>query len=195
MQTRTQQVRITRGKDKTSFREHGASPYAKMTTCGKKENKTSVTCEKHTDETESAADLYSPQQLLIVTGPGRGTGKHNTIMSSHPKMASPPSAPPPPPSNTRYMDDSCGQNCPGGFYGVNCERNCPYPNYGKRCSQICDCSELKCNNIFGCLTQLETKTPTHTSSNSKTITQDDIVEAYTTYTQSLAPKDTKLTDT
>eukprot|EP00105_Crassostrea_gigas_P010096 XP_011425257.1 PREDICTED: uncharacterized protein LOC105326777 [Crassostrea gigas] len=109
MQTRTQQVRITRGKDKTSFREHGASPYAKMTTCGKKENKTSVTCEKHTDETESAADLYSPQQLLIVTGPGRGTGKHNTIMSSHPKMASPPSAPPPPPSNTRYMDDSCGQ--------------------------------------------------------------------------------------
>ena len=65
MQTRTQQVRITRRKDKTSLREHGASPYAKMTTCGKKENKTSVTPEKHTDETESAADLYSPQQLLI----------------------------------------------------------------------------------------------------------------------------------
>nr|XP_011425258.2 uncharacterized protein LOC105326778 [Crassostrea gigas] len=84
-------------------------------------------------------------------------------------------------------------NCPGGFYGVNCEKNCPYPNYGKRCSQICDCSELKCNNIFGCLTQLETKTPTHTPSNSKPITQDDILEAYTIYTQSLAPKDTKLT--
>lgn len=66
MQTKTQQVRVTRGKDKTSLREHGASPYAKMTTCGKKENKTSVTrTEKHTDETESAADLYSPQQLLI----------------------------------------------------------------------------------------------------------------------------------
>lgn len=65
MQTRTQQIRITRGKDKTSLREHGASPYAKITTCGKKENKTSVTPEKHTDETESAADLYSPQQLLI----------------------------------------------------------------------------------------------------------------------------------
>lgn len=43
--------------------------------------------------------------------------------------------------------------------------------------------------------QLETKTPTHTPSNSKPITQDDILEAYTIYTQSLAPKDTKLTGT
>lgn len=68
MQTKTQQVRVTRGKDKTSLREHGASPYAKMTTCGKKENKTSVTPEKHTHETESAADLYRPQHLMIGNG-------------------------------------------------------------------------------------------------------------------------------
>lgn len=65
MRTKTQKVRVTRGKDKTSLREHGASLYAKMTTCGKKENKTSVTPEKHRNETESAPDLYSPQQLLI----------------------------------------------------------------------------------------------------------------------------------
>lgn len=43
--------------------------------------------------------------------------------------------------------------------------------------------------------QLETETPTHTPSNSKPITQDGIVEAFTIYTQSLAPKDTKLTGT
>lgn len=36
MQTKTQQVRVTRGKDKVSLRKHGASPYVKMTTCGKK---------------------------------------------------------------------------------------------------------------------------------------------------------------
>lgn len=64
MQTKTQQVRVSRGKDKFS-RKHDASPYAKMTTCGKNENKTSVTPEKHTNETESVVDLYSPQQLLI----------------------------------------------------------------------------------------------------------------------------------
>lgn len=49
-----QQVRVSRGKDKASSRKHGASPYAKMTTCGKKENKTSVTPEKQTNETKSA---------------------------------------------------------------------------------------------------------------------------------------------
>lgn len=36
-QTKMQQVRVSRGKDKASSRKHGASPYAKMTTCGKKE--------------------------------------------------------------------------------------------------------------------------------------------------------------
>lgn len=56
---RTQQVRVSRGKDKVS-RKHDASLYAKMTTCGKKENKTSVTPKKHTNETASADDLYSP---------------------------------------------------------------------------------------------------------------------------------------
>lgn len=57
MQTKTHQVRVTRGEDKVSLRKYCASPYAKMTTCGKKENKTSVTHKKHTDETESSADL------------------------------------------------------------------------------------------------------------------------------------------
>lgn len=44
------------------------------------------------------------------------------------------------------------------------------------------------------LSQLETTIPAPTSSNSKPNTQDSIVEAYTIYTQSLAPKDTKLID-
>lgn len=56
-QTKTQQVRVTHGKDNVSLRKHGASPYARMTTCGEKENKTKVTPEKHKDETESPADL------------------------------------------------------------------------------------------------------------------------------------------
>lgn len=152
-QTKTKQVRVKRGKNKATLRNHDASPYAKMTACGKKGNKRSVAPEKHTDEPESPVYLYSPQQLLIVTGPGRCTGKHNTIMNTHTKLASPPTAPPPPPSNTRFMDDSCfdSQHCPGGFYGLECDRKCPYPNYAKHCSQTCDCSEQKCNNIIGYL--------------------------------------------
>lgn len=47
--------------------------------------------------------------------------------------------------------------------------------------------------IWAIFFQLETKTPAYTPSNSKPITQDGIIEAYTNYTQSLAPKDTKLT--
>lgn len=48
---------------------------------------------------------------------------------------------------------------------------------------------------MGYFLSAKTKTPAPTSSNSKPITKDGIVEANTIYTQSLPPKDTKLTGT
>lgn len=41
-------------------------------------------------------------------------------------------------------------DCDVGYYGKTCNLSCRYPNYGSLCQKRCDCSEMKCDHVYGC---------------------------------------------
>ncbi|XP_062596686.1 uncharacterized protein LOC134258148, partial [Saccostrea cucullata] len=43
------------------------------------------------------------------------------------------------------------EECSIGLTGPNCSLQCRYPSYGRLCQQQCDCTEIYCNKIVGCV--------------------------------------------
>lgn len=41
-------------------------------------------------------------------------------------------------------------DCDVGYYGKKCNLSCRHPNYGSLCQKRCDCSEMKCDHVYGC---------------------------------------------
>lgn len=46
------------------------------------------------------------------------------------------------------------KGCMVGFHGKDCSEQCPAPTYGVNCQSICNCSNDKCHNVYGCLRSL-----------------------------------------
>ncbi|XP_062571066.1 uncharacterized protein LOC134233088 [Saccostrea cucullata] len=49
------------------------------------------------------------------------------------------------------FDRSKCEECSIGLTGPNCSLQCRYPSYGRLCQQQCDCTEIYCNKIVGCV--------------------------------------------
>lgn len=48
--------------------------------------------------------------------------------------------------------------CPIGLYSDNCSEKCSPPNYGEDCQSICQCPDVDCNFVYGCLQETGTLT-------------------------------------
>ncbi|XP_048752880.2 uncharacterized protein LOC125664244 [Ostrea edulis] len=70
-------------------------------------------------------------------------------------------------NNEEYDDSRCCLNfyqhqngscleCPLGTHGVNCSGTCVSGFYGRLCQSECECPHDKCDNKYGCLTEVDT---------------------------------------
>lgn len=41
-------------------------------------------------------------------------------------------------------------DCDVGYYGKKCNLPCRHPSYGSLCQKRCDCSDMKCDHVYGC---------------------------------------------
>lgn len=57
----------------------------------------------------------------------------------------------------------CSADCPIGYNGHQCAYTCIYPNYGDGCLIKCDCTEERCDFVFGCKASSEASKYLHDS--------------------------------
>lgn len=48
--------------------------------------------------------------------------------------------------------------CPIGLFSDNCSEKCSPPNYGEDCQSICQCPDIDCHFVTGCLQDTKTLT-------------------------------------
>lgn len=48
--------------------------------------------------------------------------------------------------------------CPIGLFSDNCSEKCSAPNYGEDCQSICQCPDIDCHFVTGCLQDTKTLT-------------------------------------
>ncbi|XP_062568298.1 multiple epidermal growth factor-like domains protein 10 [Saccostrea cucullata] len=50
-----------------------------------------------------------------------------------------------------YIYNGECRECPAGFFGENCSRQCGYPFYGTLCQNKCQCDNITCDRVMGCI--------------------------------------------
>lgn len=51
---------------------------------------------------------------------------------------------------SKYLEWFCLIACPVGYFGSNCGTPCTYPLFGHFCLLKCNCSQSKCDHMYGC---------------------------------------------